>query len=163
MFEKINKTFDDEVKTSSVAKKNETLDFEEYLIFLEYVLKNFSIDNMDIINRVLNHLETNSKKEIKGVLEKCDRLNNIKRILQSKLEEKRDNYKEEKESINNYNYILKKLEKIEINLSEKVEIDFLEEYDDVFDYLLERLNRIIVNFSERNVDAVYIILELLEK
>lgn len=161
--EKINKTFYDEVKTSSVVKKNETLDFEEYLIFLEYVLKNFSIDNMDIINRVLNHLETNSKKEIKGVLEKCDRLNNIKRILQSKLEEKRDNYKEEKESINNYNYILKKLEKIEINLSEKVEIDFLEEYDDVFDYLLERLNRIIVNFSERNVDAVYRILELLEK
>ncbi|MGM9879164.1 MAG: RNB domain-containing ribonuclease [Bacilli bacterium] len=161
--EKIRKNFDDEVKVTSTNTKDNSLEFEEYLNFLEYILKNFDENNMDLVDKILNHLEINSNKSIKDVLRKYDQINNIKKILEKILDKKQENYQEEKDSINNYNYILKKIERIESNLSDKIETDLSDDNVNVFEYLLERLNRLIISFSDRNIDAIYKILGLLEK
>lgn len=162
--EKVDTVFDSEVKNSKIDMINNVLDFDSFLRFLENILKKPNIEDLDIINRILNFLEKELNNDISGILEKCDSISNIKQIVQNKITKKQENYQQEKESINNYNYVLRKLEKIEIGLRGKVEEDLsCVEANNIFDYLLEHLFRIVVSFSERNVDTVYKILDLLEK
>ena len=152
--------FDHEVKTSKITN----VSFDSLLDFSWSILKNSSIDNFDIVCRILNYLEKELCISTTDILKKCDIISDIKILIQNKIDMMKDNYKQEKESINNYNYVLRKLEKLEVNLRKKIENDLnLKEEENVSFYLLENLERIVNNFSERNVDAVYKILGLLEK
>ena len=152
--------FDNEVKTSKISN----ISFDSLLDFSWGILKNSSIENFDIVCRILNYLEKELSINTNDILKKCDSISDIKTLIQYKIDMMSDNYKKEKESINNYNYVLRKLEKLEVNLRKKIEDDLnLREEENVSFYLLENLERIVNNFSERNVDAVYKILGLLEK
>ncbi|MGN0992571.1 MAG: RNB domain-containing ribonuclease [Bacilli bacterium] len=158
--EKLDNCFNEEIKKSKIDND----DFDEILDFSCNLLRKFSINNFDILNRLFNYLEKELSNDTKGVLKKCDSINYVKKLIQSEICKRQNNYQQEKNNINNYNYLLGKLDKIEINLRNNIEDDLnYKEIDNVFDYLLNNLTSIIINFSERNVDAVYKILDLLEK
>lgn len=161
-FLKVDKNFSDEVRMSEIISYDKYDDFEKYLGFLGNILKKSSDQNLDMMDRILAYLEDETHEKLNGIMKKRDIIIKQKNFVLDKLAKKKENYQEEKESINKYTHILKKLEKLEAILNKKIDND-LNEDTNVFDYLLERLQEVIVNFSERDAEAVYKLLALLEK
>lgn len=156
----IDTFFDNEVKECKI--KGDFL-FDEILDFLEILLKKKSLDNFDIINRLLNNLEQTSSKITKDTLDKASSFITLKKYIKNRINDIEKEEKKDKNDINNLSYIYQVLDKIGCNISNNVSKDTSFQGDKgSFKYLVKHLTSLINDFSFRNVSSIYKSLELLD-
>lgn len=156
----IDTFFDNEVKECKI--KGDFL-FEEILDFLGILLKKKSLDNFDIINRLLNSLEKHSSKVTEDTLDRTSSILTLKKYVGDRINETDKYTKKEKSDANNLSYIYQVLDKIGCNISNNVSKDTSFQGDKgSFKYLVKHLTSLINDFSFRNVSSIYKSLELLD-
>ena len=146
----IDKQFDLEIKKGSITNS-----FEEVVNYLENVLKIKDFDNMDVINKLLNFLDNNLKEEQEVIVERCKKINELKKMVKNSKDKHGNN-----EGEHVLDFIYHKLDKIEINISDSINKD--NKSFNNFASLLSYLTELMDSFTENHASAVYKILEALE-
>ncbi len=147
----------DEVTNTSIK----TMEFSDVLEFLDRLLSRDNVTNLDIINKLLSSLEYVSKSDVSNVLDKANALEEFKAKVKDKINEKSNLYKQEKNNLNNLNFIYHRVDKTLGNIFNNLNKNS-DSVNDDFDSLFKQLLILAQDLSDRNVSSIYKILKLID-